>query len=340
MFTLHKKIQELVLRGVSKEWIAALEGITSPNKRLIVSTFFWAATAQRIQASKDLHRWSAATHFRQIELDVFVLACSRDVVLLCRMIHSLITNVGLPSSITVISDGSLTDHHNHCIKNIWSEIEVLSFESVIDPNLANSHPELIKLCNSFPLAKKIPLMMAPLSSSRPKLVLDPDIEFFKRGGEFAKLLESTTSDEARYMLGDSIPLDLRLVDNKPVIAGFNSGFCLFFKDLSWTRTLSGIEVALTSDSWVREQTMVAAAFTDSPSRHLDPNDYFLGWRDAGNPRDIARRSGAVLRHYASPAVVWKMYLRGGPRNISTLPIAAFSHLLTTYGRCARSTKER
>ena len=303
----------------------ALDEITSFWKRAVTRAYFVTAGWQRTYARSMIDRWPTQPTAGFVRLDVMTLACERDALELMRMVSSLIRHVGMPRRLDVVSDGTLSQRTSSALRHMCPVARVLGAESLTDPLPGHPLGKLLR-DNAFPFALKL-LVVAQPPTDVPRLYLDSDIEFFRGAGRFRELIAAPMT-APRYMSLGTFDYDERLTDGLKLLPGANAGFILAARRLPWRLAFDRLAAVAETAVPISEQTAVAIALTQARAEALPEDDYILAWDDLGVPWDPYARRGVVLRHYASPARRWKMWLRGGPSGMRTLPRAVATALFT------------
>jgi hypothetical protein len=135
--------------------------------------------------------------------------------------------------------------------------------------------------------------------------------------------------------------DERMIEGLDVLPGANAGFCLFRRTPDWSLAFDRLAAVVEDATSLSEQTAVAITLTREGARPLPADQFILNWDDLGIPWDPYARRDVVLRHYATPARRWKLWLRGGPRGLRTLPRAGVEAVASYLrGAVARRTWAR
>ncbi len=281
-----------------------------------------AAESQRRYAEARLNEWPAARPARDIDVVVTTLACERDRLLVMRMLDSLLRRAGRPAEIQVISDGSLSPSTRSALLALDPSIHVCEFaEFARRQRLPDA---VVTFAAAQPFGMKFGVLLTPVSD-RPVLYVDSDVEFLRGARRLTEWVESF-DDAPRYMADaiSEVPLagyDPRVIGDLDVLPSVNAGVCLFSRQPDWAPALRALQDVADSPTFLTEQTLVAITMTLEHGKPFPPDEFILRWEDAGRPWDLYSRTDRVLRHYASPILRWKMYLRGGARGLRTLPVA-------------------
>ena len=277
------------------------------------------ADAQRRWAEAHLGRWPSARPRQSLDLDVTTLACERDRLLAMRMVSSLLNRGGRPAEIRVVSDGSLSVRSAEALGRLDPCVRVLDFRELAQRERL---PEIVmRFAATHPFGIKLGVLMTAVRE-RPTLYVDTDVEFLSGAAE---LKNGFIGDRPRYLRENgavaSTGYDRRVIGDLPVVPGVNAGVCYFPRRIDWTRALHRLNEVLECPDFLTEQSIVALVMTLEGAIPLPEDDFILEWIDVALPWDRHLRRPAVLRHYASPILRWKMHMRGGPHGLRTLPLA-------------------
>jgi len=297
----------------------------------VTAGYFVAAGWQRDYALRRLHRWRPVPEGSRIDVEVVTLACERDALELMRMASSFVRHAGHPAELVVVDDGSLSRATADAVRRVSRSVRVTSL-----PEFATAlpeHPLSERLvAGAFPHAKKLALLAQGLGE-RPRLYADTDIEFFPAAARLRAYVEDP-DPRPRYNLhaDDAGALyDPRMTEGLELAPGVNAGFCLFRGPVDWRPAFDRLAPVADDATPLSEQTAVAIAMAGAGGVPLPEDQFVLAWDDLRVPWDPYARGGAVLRHYASPARRWKLWLRGGPAGMRTLPLAAIEALVRGRG---------
>jgi hypothetical protein len=312
-------------RIAPEEWRPLLTGIR-PHRRPAAAFMYALAGAQRDYAASRLHRWPIPSPQRTIELRVFTLACERDKVMLFRMAYSFLASVGEPSSFTVVSDGSLSAETAAALRRLSPTISVIPAEAVLAQDWVPA--TIRRVATSHVLGVKLAVLMRPPDGT-PCLLVDTDVEFLSGAPELASYVDRLGARprymrHPRFIQGVPSPstYDSRLVRGREVLPLVNAGLILWRESLAWADALKRLRRVAEDALPLTEQTAVALALTDSHAEALPPEKFILDSDDTGSPRDRYAKSDAILRHYCSFGLQWKMNLKGGPAGMRGAPVAA------------------
>lgn len=239
------------------------------------------------------------------------------------MLTGFLANVGTPSAILVVDDGTLDERQRECIRSISPLVEF--FAPRLDPDLP-AHAELERYMAAEPMGKKLAMLIELTAPGRPPLLYtDTDVWFSDRSGELVDLLQSPV--ESPWFMPDrsSTSLDSRFTDHdRPHV---NSGFMLLPSGMDWTDALAASVDMIDRPEWFTEQTVVHQAIHQHGARCLPPERYLLSWDDRRSRADLADADDVVVRHYVVP-VRHKYWVRvhGGYRRTAT---AVARHVLRT-----------
>jgi hypothetical protein len=311
---------------VPPELEGPLADVPAPWKRFALATFYSLAVLQRMYGERNLASWSPPRIRKSIELDVITLACERDRLVALRMVHSFLANAGRPTSFTVVSDGSLSRATSAALQNLSKVVRVVAFSDVASERDVDDM--LMRFASKHPFGMKFALLTGH-SGARPVLWTDTDVIFFRGARRLAHYV-STGDTAPRYMQEPSSGYDDRLLTGIAVLPGVNAGFCLFPKPINWDLALERIGPYVDSPTFVTEQTAVAIAFTQAHALPFPPTDFIVTWDDIKWPWDAYAHKDIVARHYASWLVRWKLWLKGGPAGVRTLPRATIDYALRSF----------
>lgn len=317
---------------ISPELAPGLKSIPSPLKRGAVAALYIAAAAQREYAESRLDSWKAPTPRGPVDAHLVTLACYRDRLLLMRMVASFLSLVGRPKAITIVCHDDLGDAVD-ALRRFDAPIECLSFAEYADRE--NIPPVVRRFAQVHGFGRKLAVLMKRPAGC-PVVYTDTDIEFFQGGYRLAELLRSPGRNPwYLYDVGAATApgggYDERLLepDQDPVIQGVNGGFCVFPTPVDWDPVLDRLKPAVDTPLFLTEQTVVAMLMTQEHAWALPSRDYILSWDDSASPID-RHRGDTVMRHYASPVLRWKLWLRGGHRGMRTLPMALAASALRRF----------
>jgi hypothetical protein len=232
------------------------------------------------------------------------------------MAWSLLSRLGRPSEIQIVSDGTVTDATARALERLDRSI------SVVDWREFAGYPDLpepvVRYAEVHPLGKKLAVLMA--IHRWPTIFVDSDIEFFRGAPRLAHLLQS--GDGANhYLYNGPGGYDERIISGLDLPEGINSGFFLLRAPLNWDEGLRRLaDVADSGGPWT-EQTVFAIALSQVGARSFPTEDYVVYWDDVKFPWDHVAGRDVVMRHYLAWIQRWKLWMRGGPAGYRTLPIA-------------------
>lgn len=237
------------------------------------------------------------------EVEVFSLACERDVAQQTLSFLSFIHHVGVPARWTLVSDGSHTEESRKFFGDLHPCLQIRPWTDFVTP--ANRGAvEPYEAIHS--MGKKL-AVMSSLSANPISMYIDSDILFFARGGELRELLLKKARGNCFYM-PDPFP-----AKNPPVRPeemteepGVNAGFVIQGRVLDWREVLRRAEELLVDEPEKRafiknylhifEQMMVHLVFSGQGALALGP-EYCVTNEDLTNFFDTAARRPLVARHY-------------------------------------------
>lgn len=319
---------------IPPELARELQGIQSWPKRRTLATLYHAAILQREYAESRLANWPPPAVAGAVDAHLITFVCYRDRLLLLRMVASFLRFVGRPKMLTIICHDQL-GQAAHTLSQFDAQIEVIAFSEYM--NRERLPPIVMDFARRHAFGRKLAVLMKEPTDC-PVIYTDTDIEFFRGGGRLASMLNMA---ERPYYLQDAAlttnsesGYDSRLLQGKPVKPRVNGGFCVFPKPVDWEPALSRLEPFVDSPRFLTEQTVVALLMTQEHGIGLPMHDYVLSWEDTCSPFDRHARADIVLRHYASPVLRWKLWLRGGHRGLKALPQATIATGLRLASRDA------
>jgi hypothetical protein len=249
--------------------------------------------------------------------------------LILRMAHSFLSQVGRPRRFCVVSDGTVSARTARAVTALDGCVEVIDWRELIDSPLP---PAIERYAGMFPLGKKLAMLVS--LRGWPALVLDSDIEFFSGGHRLRSLLEGDDPSHW-YQHNGTDAYDARLTDGLEMLGAVCSGVMLLRSELDWTTGIERLERYAESGGDWTEQTVAAIALTQAGARVLPRDDYVVYWDDIKYPWDHHAGTDIVLRHYLAYMQRWKMWMRGGPSGYRTIPWA----VLQETGRQTRSLSD-
>jgi hypothetical protein len=316
---------------IDDELLERVNAVPSSTKRLLLRSLYATATAQRSLAERRLTRYNPPTPPRVIDADVVTLARESDRLLLWRMLHTMLKYAGEPRSLHVVWDGAIRNETRELVENMASCIRVVSSRWAVEnwplPTVVRRFAAL------HPFGRKLAVMLRP-PAGRPYLYLDCDIAFFRGAWRLQRYLQD--SDSPRYMLdGTSLgSYDLRMLPGLPLLPAVNAGFALVFDPLDWEVALKRLAPYVQSATHVTEQTAFAIAMTTNRGKPLPISDFVLSWEDCDRPWDAYATRDIVLRHYASPILRWKLWLKGRPTGPRWIPYSYIASLASSLRRAS------
>lgn len=111
---------------------------------------------------------------REVPINVYALSCERDLPEQVVSIRSFIRHVGIPKTLTVISDGSYTNASCDLISRIHPCVEVIPLEKFMRSDIPQC---VINYAQLHPMGKKLSALMSiPVNGAT--IYTDSDILYF------------------------------------------------------------------------------------------------------------------------------------------------------------------
>lgn len=234
-----------------------------------------------------------------VDYDVVSYSSERDLAEQIACIRSFLRYVGVPRSLTVVSDGSHTARGRRALCSVHTCVRVLSLDAVAKPAemLHKGLPaNVAHYLNHAPLGKKLRILMS-INIARPTIYCDSDVLFFPGAAE----LRDDSYFRGDYYLTDALAslvpglLASPTEWEEPV----NSGFLLLNQPLSWKIPLRRLEEYRGPCEYWTEQTVVHLAVHASRATKLDPMRFVVRIDDKWDYRDRLVQHDTVLRHYVA-----------------------------------------
>ncbi|MDY7015922.1 MAG: hypothetical protein SVX43_20470 [Cyanobacteriota bacterium] len=233
---------------------------------------------------------------RKVSVAAYALSCERDLPEQVASIRSFIRYVGIPTTFTIISDGSYTQNSLNLLEQIHSCVRVISLSEFSAPQL----PQAVSAyADRNPMGKKLATILS-IPILEQTLYIDSDILFFKGATELVELLE-TRDGRSYYLPDETDALDGRMLNNESEKdAPVNGGFILFKNNLDWSLAIERFLAMEEPPNYFTEQTMVHLTLHENRALPLCPQKYIMARDDEFIYRDRYAGDNIVLRHYVNP----------------------------------------
>jgi hypothetical protein len=233
-----------------------------------------------------------------IGLHVVCFSSEQDVPELVASVRSFLTRAGVPSQLTIISDGSHSARSRDLLRALHECVDVVDWRSLLRPDLPRA---LLDYSRMSWRGKKV-AVLASLSVERPVLYTDSDVLFFGSAVEL-RCLEGEGGTEPRYLRdapGDVfLDRDL-LVDASEQCQGVNSGVIFLPHQLDWSPALHRLAKRRWKPRTFTGQTIVHLTLHKAGARPFDPRRYVVATDDRDATDDLHAGPDVVLRHYVTP----------------------------------------
>ena len=235
-----------------------------------------------------------------VALHVLSFSCERDLPEQVASVGSFLAHVGVPTELTIVSDGSHSQDSRDLLEAIHPSITVIDWRSVARPGLPQALWDYAEI--SWRGRKLLVLVSLPVDG--PLLYTDADMLFFAGAVELREL-PSAAGAGPRYLLdcdGEGPFLDVSMLTNPGEEAeSINSGFIFIPRPLDWTPALARLERRLRSGrATFTGQTVVHLTLHGAGARSFDPSRYVVAVDDRSQLEDPYARPEIVLRHYVMP----------------------------------------
>jgi len=235
-----------------------------------------------------------------VALHVLSFSCERDLPEQVASVRSFLAHVGVPTELTIVSDGSHAQDSRDLLEAIHPSIKVFDWRSVARPGL----PQALWDYAEVSWRGKKHLVLVSLPVDRPLLYTDADILFFAGAAELREL-PGEAGAGPRHLLdceGEGPFLDVSmLMNHREEAEGINSGFMFIPKPLDWTPALVRMEQRLRSGrATFTGQTVVHLTLHGAGARSFDRSRYVVAIHDRALVEDPYAGPATVLRHYVMP----------------------------------------
>lgn len=228
-------------------------------------------------------------------------------------ISSFLRYAGKPSTITAVSDGTLSIYDKRNIEKLVDSCQVIELDDILTRDLPNV---ILKRVKYHWIVRKMALLMT-LPKSAPALFMDSDILFFPGANQLSNQLD-IKADRPVYLKDCQQSFDKNILrEQDPVSPPLNSGLLYLPKAIDWTLPVSRfsklvhntkVEDTANVICHFTEQTMCHLAFHNAKAISFDPMKFILQRDDQFKLRDnYAKNSSTICRHYVGP-VRHKMWL--------------------------------
>ena len=243
-----------------------------------------------------------------VDLDVVCMLGTGSLPEAVFALQTLLAQMGRPSRLVLVSDGSLDDQHSALLRRLLPGSEVLTLQDVLEPELPQPIKE--RVAEHWMVAKQAILMSFP--KERPCLFVDSDVLFFAGAQEFSRDLLAW-GDTPAFMVDVSPHFDVRLLRNgESELAPLNSGFLYMPRPLDWRdATARFAELPIDAPLTFTDQTMSHIAFHQAGAVAMDSHRFVLTTDDQFDARDrYAGGKQVVCRHYVN-TIRHKMWMQWG-----------------------------
>jgi hypothetical protein len=231
-----------------------------------------------------------------IGLHLVCFSSERDVPEQVASARSFLASAGVPSQLTIVSDGSHSAGSRELLRALHSCIEVVDWDSFLRPDLPRA---LLDYSRMSWRGKKV-AALASLEVETPVFYTDSDVLFFASAMELRRLEGET---EARYLRDatEGVFLDRSLlVDASEQREGVNSGVICFPRRPDWSPALRRLTERRWKPTTFTGQTIVHLTLHQAGARPFDPARYVVATDDQDAREDLYAGADVVLRHYVTP----------------------------------------
>ncbi|MEA5513215.1 hypothetical protein [Nodularia sp. UHCC 0506] len=232
---------------------------------------------------------------QNVPLSVYSLSCERDLAEQVASIRSFISNVGIPKTFTVISDGSYTNLSCQLLCSIHPCVEVIPIHKFIKTDLPQCVSDYAQV---HPMGKKLSALMSILIDGA-TIYTDSDILFFPGGIDLVELA-NLDSQVCHYLPDCSNSLDSRILyEDMEKINPVNAGFILFKHELDWSFAIKRLANLVGTPSYFTEQTIVHLTIHHNRGVPLCSQKYVMNVNDQFIYPDKFASKKIAVRHYVS-----------------------------------------
>lgn len=210
-------------------------------------------------------------------------------------LRSLYANAGVPSQITIVSDGSHTPEDLALLNRLPYPPKVVPFAQFVSPDLP---PAVMRYAAQHPLGKKLAVLLS-LPVDGPSLYSDSDILYFAGAEDLRHQLAEPNS--AGAFLPDCYPsFDARLLRAETEkLNPVNAGFFFLNRPVDWSAALERFNNLPGDVMHFTEQTVIHLGLQAAGARALPAEKYVLANDDQWLWRDLHAGPQVALRHYIS-----------------------------------------
>lgn len=257
-------------------------------------------------ARGDLERVQPA---REVPLDLLAFTCERDIPEQVLSLRSFLGFVGAPRTLTVASDGSISDRSIDLLRHQYPQVEVRTWSDIA--SLDSLPDPIADFARTRAYGRKLAVLYALHPTDTPLVYADCDVLFFPPARELTSVL--APAGPPRYVEDAQEALDVRIV---PTDARdqrrhpLNSGFLIQQGPIDWSDAVVQLGAAGEPDApgfgWT-EQTVVHVAYRASGALPLPQQQAVVALDDATEWHDRHVHDTTWLRHYVT-GTRFKMWL--------------------------------
>lgn len=232
---------------------------------------------------------------RELDLHVVAFSGGEQLPEQVASIRSLIRNVGRPSSLLIVSDGTHSDRERQLLHGVDRRVQVVDWDELAPHPLP---PHVVRYAHAQPMGKKLAIELA-LPLDGPTLYVDADVLFFTRARELERAARDAES--ARYLRDCGHYLDERLLRaGEKRLPPVNGGVVLLHRRLDFSDGLTRLAALADPPVFHSEQTLLHLALHAEGAASFDPDRYVVSIADEQRLEDDYARPPTVLRHYTTP----------------------------------------
>jgi hypothetical protein len=246
----------------------------------------------------------------EVPVDVFAFSGERSLPEQVASVRSFLRYVGRPKQLTVVSDGTLSQHDMEILESIDPMISVSPYSQWLPKDLPT---RIYSYLTADPMGKQLALLMS-LPVERPTLYLDSDVLFFPGAKDFISL-EETGGAPALYLADCKLSADERLFRNdsetsQPV----NAGVLLFLRKLDWSFAVRRFLESEGPPNFFTGQSMTHLTMHANEASPFDTRKCALRLDDQFVYSEHVAGPDLALRHYVNPVrhKFWTRMARQGP----------------------------
>lgn len=233
-----------------------------------------------------------------LPVEAVSFSSEHDVPELVACIRSFLAQAGVPTALTVISDGSYTRASAQLLEAIHPCVAVVDWREVARPELPSV---LWEYARTNWRGKKL-LVLVSLGVERPLVYTDADVLFFTGATDLHRLAANAAGPRYLRDCAGRMFLDRSmLAEEREADESINAGFMLLTEPLDWEPALRRLERRLRwKPTTFTGQTVVHLTLHAAGAQRLDPARYVVADDDRARLDDPHVGPATALRHYVDP----------------------------------------